>query len=156
MGRGVLGKCSSCNGTGRIEKTEETQDHGADPHPILEETYDFSEDQIRSRVEKGKIGNYALGFSATHKDTNTEVFHPTFVGRSDSDLQEELLTRLAKKKPWYDRFKFSYATTVREAFERECREFHLTVGGIDNEAHPQRPNGTDFPCPIPNCKALES
>ena len=63
---------------------------------------------------------------------------------------------MAKKQPWYDRFKFDYAITVREAFERECREFHLAVGVIDNGKHPEPPVGTNLPCPVPNCDALRT
>jgi RecJ-like exonuclease len=160
LGKGVLGKCTFCNGTGRVERTnEELSEELTRKSTVLGlsiDAYDFTEDEIRYRVEKGRIGNYALGYSATHPDTNITVFHPSLIGRSDTDLQEELLTRLAKKKPWYAMFKFSYATTVREAFETECRDFHLARRVIDNEKHPQRPSGTDYPCPIPNCNAPES
>lgn len=156
LGKGVLGKCEFCNGTGRIERSDEAPNSVPSALGLSVDSYDFSEGQVRSTVERGRVGNYALGFSAMHGDTNTRVFHPTFIGRSDTDLQEDLLSLLAKKKPWYSRFKFSYATTVKEAFEKECRDFHLAIGVIDNEKHPEPPTGTDFPCPVPSCNALKS
>jgi hypothetical protein len=152
----VLGKCEACSGTGRIERPDEAQNRQSSQIELSVETYDFSEFQVRSLVEKGRVGNYTLGYSAVHSDTNTQVFHPTFIGRSDFDLQEELLTRLAKKKAWHDRFKFSYAATVKEAFEKECRDFHQATRTLDNEKHPEPPTGANFPCPIPSCSALES
>ena len=155
VGKGVLGKCELCSGTGRIEKPDEAQNRESTQLELPVQSYDFSEEQILSMVEKGRVGNYALGYSAFHGDTNTPLFHSTFIGRSDHDLQEELLARLTKKKPWYDRFKFSYAATVREAFENECRDFHLAPRTLDNEKHPQPPARTHFACPIPNCSALD-
>ena len=152
----MLGKCEVCSGTGRIERPNDIQNLQSSQPELSVENYEFSEDQVRSRVEKGRAGNYVLGYSALHSDTNIRVFHPTFVGRSDSDLREALLTRLAKKKAWHDQFKFSYAATVKEAFEKECQEFHLAASAkdLDNEKHPEPPAGTNFRCPIPDCSAL--
>jgi hypothetical protein len=109
------------------------------PHP-------FAEAEIDSGVEARRIGNYALGHV-----NDEETFIVKYVGRSDTDLKRELKARLSPK---YTHFKFSYATSIREAFEKECKNYHdfNTKGLLDNENHPDRPNGEEWKCP--SCDAL--
>ena len=50
-------------------------------------------------------------------------------------------------------FKFSYANNAKEAFEKECRNYHDFGGDdgiLDNKVHPDRPERTEYDCPICN------
>jgi len=44
---------------------------------------------------------------------------------------------------------FSYAESVKDAFEKECRDYHEFGGSdkLDNEEHPKCPDGMDWKCP---------
>ena len=107
----------------------------------------FDAQTIEAVVDEDEIGNYALGY----REDNT--FYPKYVGRSDSDLRAELKAKLQTKSRTRQRFKFSYANTPREAFEKECQNYH-DFGGLENENHPDRPEGTNYPCPVPGCNQL--
>jgi uncharacterized pyridoxamine 5'-phosphate oxidase family protein len=110
--------------------------------------YDFTAKEIDKWVDAEKIGNYALG----HMKEDTFIVN--YVGRSDIDVNAELKKRLTSK---YPKFKFSYASSAKDAFERECHNYH-DFGGkekLDNENHPDRPDGTSLPCPVPGCTELE-
>ena len=112
--------------------------------------YDFTIVEIDKRVTKKQAGNYALGY------VNTEsTFIVQYVGRSDIDLNAELKNRTSNKK--YKRFKYSYAKSVKEAFDKECNNYHDFGGkeSLDNEIHPARPDGTDYDCPVSSCLELE-
>jgi hypothetical protein len=110
--------------------------------------YDFTSNEIDSEVTLGKIGNYALG------KMNEGTFIVQYVGRSDTDLNSELKQNL---DPKYPKFKFSYTTTIKQAFEKECRNYH-DFGGkeqLGNKIHPDRPNAmTTLKCPVANCTEL--
>jgi hypothetical protein len=50
----------------------------------------------------------------------------------------------------YTHFEFSYAPSVRAAFEGECRAYHDfggDYGSLDNERHPLPPDGVVWTCP---------
>ena len=105
--------------------------------------YDFKSEQIDAVVTRTSPGNYALGYV---KNTNT--FIVLYVGRSDNDLNKELKSRLSWTK--YKKFKYSYASSPKAAFEKECKNYH-DFGGkakLDNEIHPARPENTDWKCPV--------
>ncbi len=105
--------------------------------------YDFTSAKIDAEVTRTSAGNYALG----HMDN--ETFIVKYVGRSDSDVNAELKKRLNAK---YKKFKFSYAASAKEAFEKECQNYHDFGGSaqLDNEIHPARPAGKDWKCPVCN------
>jgi len=103
--------------------------------------YDFDEKNVKKMKEW--IGNYALGHM-----TNEEKFRPEYVGRSDSNLQAELLTRL-KTHGHHKKFKGSVTTTKQKAFEKECKNFH-EFKPKENKNHPDKPNGTNLKCPYLN------
>jgi len=107
--------------------------------------YVFTSDKINEIVTRKSEGNYALGYT---KDDGTFVVK--YVGRSDTDIIQELKTKISEK---YKKFKFSYANSPKEAFEKECRNYHDfgESENLDNKIHPQRPNGTNWKCPICNC-----
>ena len=71
---------------------------------------------------------------------------------ADEDLNNRLKAWVGSK---YKFFKFDYATSPKNAFEKECELWHDyggPQGKLDNERHPQRPNGTDWKCP--RCKTF--
>ena len=81
-------------------------------------------------------------------------FHVNYVGRSDDDLNERLESWVGSKYKW---FEFDYATSRKDAFEKECELWHDfggPKGKLDNEKHPERPNGTNWKCP--KCKTFSA
>ncbi len=104
--------------------------------------YDLANAEIDERVTQISCGNYALGW------VSGSTFYVSYVGRSDKDVND----RLKKWVGRYKKFKFSYASSPKDAFEKECRNYHEFGGSekLDNEKHPERPNGTDWNCPVCN------
>ncbi len=101
----------------------------------MDGSYDFNLDSINSIITETKPGNYALGYK---KDS---TFFVQYVGRADSDLNDRIIDNLSKNK--YKRFKYSYATSAKAAFEKECQNYH-DFGGkekLDNRIHPDSPDG---------------
>lgn len=103
--------------------------------------YELSDNDIRSQVTKISAGNYALGYQ------NQEgYFVVKYVGRSDSDVANRLKQHIGED---YSHFKYSYASSPKAAFEKECENYH-DFGGeekLDNEIHPRRPNDSNWKCP---------
>jgi hypothetical protein len=103
------------------------------PYPLVQKAID----EIVSRTSPG---NYALG------KTNTEgKFVPNYVGRSDDDVNGRL-------KQWvgvspYPLFKYSYATSAKAAFEKECKNYH-DFKPSENKFHPARPKDSSWDCPV--------
>jgi len=114
--------------------------------------FDFDDATIESKVEEGKLGNYALGYERE----SDKAFIPTYVGRSDTDLKTELKAKLSTKSPTRKKFKFGYCATAKAAFEKECKNYHDFRAQLENEIHPQRPEGTEYPCPVTTCKELDN
>jgi len=102
---------------------------------------------VEEKIESNKIGNFVLGYAKE----STGGFVPKYAGRSDTDLKKELRARLQAASKSRQLFKFDYAQTVREAFEKECVHYHDFRKQLDNDTHPRRPEGTDFPCPVQDC-----
>lgn len=99
--------------------------------------------EVIETLKDGLIGNYALGYMSAN---NSFVVH--YVGRSDTDLKQRLLQHLDDTKV-YPYFKFSVANTVKEAYLKECKNFH-DFGGekyLDNKNHPAKPEGIKEVCP---------
>jgi len=103
--------------------------------------YDFTSSEIDRVVTKTSPGNYALGRE------DEKHFYVNYVGRSDEDINQELKARLTLN---YSKFKYSYATSAKAAFEKECRNYHDFGGSekLDNKIHPDRPNETNWKCPV--------
>lgn len=114
--------------------------------------FGFTSDEIDDLVADDRIGNYALG----RIDASDGKFVVQYVGRSDTDIKTELKNRLSLG---YSHFKFSYADSEKDAFEKECRNYH-DFGGkkkLANERHPDRPDGMDdLECPVADCEEMES
>lgn len=111
-----------------------------------DESHQFDRDTIESLVDEDMIGNYALGH-----DRENGNFVPKYVGRSDTDLRVELIARLGTHP--HPRFKFRYADSVQQTYERECNNYHdflfNSSGGrqLENEIHPPTPEDMDLECP---------
>ncbi|TEU05248.1 hypothetical protein E3I90_04610 [Candidatus Bathyarchaeota archaeon] len=110
----------------------------------MEGPYAFTSAKIDEVVTRKSPGNYALGYT---KDDGTFIVQ--YVGRSDVDVKQELKARLDSK---YKKFKYSYATSPKAAFEKECRNFHDFGGSekLHNKNHPDRPSGISWKCPVCN------
>lgn len=105
--------------------------------------YNYTSADIDRVVTKKVAGNYALG---NIKTDGSKTFIVEYVGRSDSNVNQELKQYLSKG---YSSFKFSYASSVKAAFEKECRNYHDfgEKEQLDNDRHPDRPDGKDWECP---------
>ena len=103
--------------------------------------HDYDSLTIRYKVLEERIGNFALGYSS-----DKGVFCPKYVGRSDSDLKVELQNHLQDKNH-HSKFKFRYAESVTDAFHIECNHFHDFKNSLENEIHPDSPNGMYLTCP---------
>ncbi len=105
-------------------------------------SYTLTREKIDEVVTRTSAGNYALG------QVRNSTFHVRYVGRSDSDVNDRLKKWVGK--PRYPRFKFSYATSAKAAFEKECRNYHDfgETAKLDNDQHPERPAGTNWECPV--------
>ena len=82
--------------------------------------------------------------------TSTGGFQVNYVGRADSDLNRRLKDWVGSK---YKYFKFDYATSPKDAFEKESELWHDfggPQGKLDNEKHPERPDEAGWKCP--RCK----
>ncbi len=104
-------------------------------------SYSLDAESIDKNVTRKSAGNYALG------RVDGETFYIKYVGRADDDVQRRLKEHLNEK---YSAFKFSYATSPKDAFEKECNNFH-DFGGVeslDNKIHPDRPKNANWKCPV--------
>lgn len=101
--------------------------------------YPLTDKKIDEVVTKTSAGNYALGY------TKESVFYVKYIGRSDNDLNMRLKNWVGK----YTEFKFSYATSPKAAFDKECNNFHDfgETDKLDNTIHPDRPNNSGWKCP---------
>jgi hypothetical protein len=102
---------------------------------------------VDDHVEKSRIGNYALGFLGDKGE-----FRIQYVGRSDADLNDRIKTHVGEESGTghdYLFFKFSYAVSAKEAYEKECRNYHdFSQYTLDNEVHPDRPDNSNLNCPV--------
>lgn len=109
--------------------------------------YEFSGDEVDNQITRTQAGNYALG------DLDSDgVFHVRYVGRSDTDVNSRLKDHLPQKYTnGYKHFKFSYASSPKDAFEKECQNYHDFGESrrLDNDVHPDRPsNSKNWKCPV--------
>ena len=109
----------------------------------MSKSYQLTDQRIDEVVTRVSPGNYGLGY------TSDSTFYVYYVGRSDDDVNDRLHKWVGKSSN-YKRFKFSYATSPKAAFEKECRNYHDFGGSkeLDNKNHPQRPSGASWKCPV--------
>ena len=105
--------------------------------------YPLTKEKIDDVITKTSPGNYALG------NSDEKSFYVHYVGRADDDLNGRLKWWVGKKDK-YAEFKYSYAASAKAAFEKECQNFHDFGGSekLDNEYHPDRPEGANWSCPV--------
>ena len=96
---------------------------------------------IETHLQTDSPGVYALG------NYREDLFITAYIGRA-ADLREDLKAHIAGP---YQQFKFAYALSDRDAFEKQCELYHDFVG-LDNERHPCPLTGTFWLCP--RCKTL--
>lgn len=101
-------------------------------------TYDFDETNVNHM--KQQMGNYALGDILENSN-----FGVGYVGRSLTNLRGELSQRLGTHGK-YKKFMASVSNTVKEVFEKECKNYH-EFNPPDNDYHPATPEGTNLTCP---------
>ena len=115
-------------------------------------SYELTYEEIEKYILDGMIGNYAFGYL-----NEKGIFIVRYVGRSDTDLKERIkhgITDMQSHPSYrYERFKFSYALSIIEAYEKECQNYH-DFGGDEkkliNNVHPAKPEGYTGKCPICN------
>lgn len=98
--------------------------------------YVFNEQSIDNVITQTSPGNYALGYT---NDENTFIVQ--YVGRADSNVNARLKQHIGEK---YASFKFSYATSPKAAYEKECQNYHDfggPKGKLKNKIHPGDPKG---------------
>ena len=100
----------------------------------------LTRENIAYHVTRTSAGNYLL----LNQRGNIR-----YVGRSDTNVRDRLLQHVGEG---YAEFKFSYATSAKDAFETECRNYHdYGEDNLDNGIHPDRPdNSPNWKCP--RCK----
>ena len=103
--------------------------------------YFFNKDKVDEVVTQTSAGNYALGYV---NDENTFIVQ--YVGRADIDVNTRLKQHVGEP---YKHFKFSYASSPKVAFEKECRNYHDFGESkkLKNEIHPGRPKNSSWKCP---------
>lgn len=107
----------------------------------LSELHGLSNEKVDTYVTQTKPGVYALD------ETTKGPFTVSYVGRSDTNLNQRLKDWVGSK---YKYFEFDYATSPKDAFEKECELWHDFAGPegkLDNKQHPERPDETDWKCP---------
>lgn len=104
---------------------------------------------IDNEVRINSIGVYILCVI-----NNDGTIKPRYVGRSDNDLNKRLHDH---EKENYTHFMYLHAGSIKDAFEMECRLFHMYGQEIilDNKKHPDRPEQwINLSCPV--CEIFDS
>ena len=96
---------------------------------------------ITDEITKKSPGNYAIGY------VSEDGFVVRYVGRSDSDISDRVKDYIQKRNSKFNKFKFSYAASSKEAYEKECRNYHDFNPPL-NDIHPRKPDGTKYKCPV--------
>jgi len=103
----------------------------------LQGPYPLSE--VSLRVQPASVGVYVLS-------RNGKV--ASYVGRSDSDLQQRIINSASEGN--YVAFWFDYASSPMNAYKYECELYHK-YNPPENKDHPAVPPNTNWRCPIQGC-----
>lgn len=117
------------------------------PSLDMKGSFPLTKEEIDRQIPEGVIGNYAFG-NIVKDNAGNKAFCVCYVGRADGEpLRDRIKHGI---KDGYIEFKFSIAKTKKEAYEKECKNWH-DFGGpegfLDNKYHPDKPDGTDYKCP---------
>lgn len=95
-------------------------------------------ENIDKLIRAKSPGNFALGY------IEGKAFIVKHIGRSDFDLNKKLKDCIGS----YSHFKWSYASSSKEAFYKECQNYHDFGGNdeLDNVNHPEKPTGEYLLC----------
>lgn len=107
----------------------------------------LTDDEVNKRVPENVMGNYAF----LQNKWLAGEYIVRYVGRSDSDLKKEIKQQMrTDRAKGCTHFKYSIAKSVKEAFEKECRNYHDFGGNtkLHNKNHPNKPDGTEYECPV--------
>lgn len=111
----------------------------------------LTDNEVNKRVPENVMGNYAF----LQKKWLTDEYLVRYVGRSDADLKKEIKQQMRNDcAKGCTHFMFSIAKSKKEAFEKECRNYH-DFGECDclnNDIHPAKPAGTKYKCPVEGCE----
>ena len=110
-------------------------------NPRLYGPFQLTRQGIEAHLQSDSPGVYALG------NSREDLFITGYIGRA-TDLRESLKAHIPGP---YQLFKFAYALSDRDAFEKQCELYHEFVG-LDNIHHPCPPDRTALLCP--RCKTL--
>ena len=107
---------------------------------VMKGPFELSAKKIEQLIIARSPGNYALGHIDGHS------FIVKYVGRSDFDINGRL-------KDWvgaYPQFKWSYASSEKAAYDKECKNYHDFGGNrlLDNSIHPAKLDGKDWKCKV--------
>ena len=108
----------------------------------MEEIYPLNNAIIDRLIPPNTIGNYVLGYRESANEIQIK-----YVGRSDTDLNRRLKEHLSDS---YEAFMFNIQNTPEEAYIEECWNWHGCDGEewLDDEIHPDRPEGCTEICPV--------
>jgi hypothetical protein len=95
-----------------------------------------------------EVSRTAPGVYALDQNHDSGPFRITYVGRSDTDVNQ----RLHEHLPKYKRFQFEYYATPQEAYEKECALYH-DFNPPARISHPARQHGSKWRCPRCNSGA---
>ena len=111
------------------------------PSTGLSKPFILTSNKIDEIIKKISPGVYVLGHV-----NNKGVFIVEYVGRSDDDLNDRLHDWVGE----YKQFKAIYYNSVKATFEKECSIYHDFGENekLDNEIHPDCPDGIMLKCPI--------
>lgn len=107
----------------------------------------LTDDEVNKRVPENVMCNYAF----LQNKWLAGEYIVRYVGRSDSDLKKEIKQQMrTDRAKGCTHFKYSIAKSVKEAFEKECRNYHDFGGNtkLHNKNHPNKPDGTEYECPV--------
>ena len=115
----------------------------------LKGPYSLDKATIDRNFTRTSPGNYAL--ISVSDEAIITVF---YIGRADQDLNARLNEWVGKEAK-HTHFKADYASSVKDAFEKECQIYHEFGDSqkLDNVFHPDRPSGKDWECPV--CKIFD-
>ena len=100
------------------------------PYPLYEASF---------RVQPSSTGVYILSRNG---------IVASYVGRSDSDLQQRIINSASEGD--YAAFWFDYASSPMDAYKYECELYHK-YDPPDNQVHPAVPPNANWRCPIRGC-----
>jgi len=113
------------------------------------EIYKLEQSSIKESIEAKEAGNYWL-----YRTNETGESVIRYVGRSDKCLSTRL--KQHNQNGIYEDFSFEVSRTfpkVRNAYDIECREYHLLKDQLDNKIHPDAPRHLPYTCKF--CKLEE-